>query len=1052
MHGTRLPAVLALAIACGGAAAAAHQVVLPHAAPNPVRFGADRIRAAFDARDEDVRVVEPDDGEPGDGLRVEIVIQTGSRDPEESYRILRPNQRTVRVAAGDPVGAMYGCFDVAEQIEFSDEPVSFDRVRPRARTPFLRLRADNPFITLGEDNTISPWFYDEAYWTAYIRQLALNRYNVLDLHAMYQIVQTGFPNAYPYFIGLDAFPESAAPGEDIERNLRILNRIIEIAADHGVRVALMNYSAHFPGTFRPKLENAVLERVDSAIDFDWQDQGPGDPVGNDEFSARWTGELLAPVSGTYTLRVESDDGVRLWIDDELVADEWSEHAVETCEARVDLAADRPAPFRAEYFEARGDAVVRVSWIRPGRDEPEIIPPSAFRHRGPEGPYAPGLAAVYFSEDTSRDLVRITRACVSAMIDRCPGLWMLGFRVGESGQPEDFYRRAYLPAFAGAGRPIRLYTRTWLAKQDDLARIADGFPGLFAVEIKYNGEHLGAPYHAIQDYGHSYSYQNYLDLPRGWEIVWQIRCNGTHRLFRWTDPEFMRATVRSCRLGDAWGFTMEPVTAYYSQDPADYYRHPSEVPFAWMFEKHWAWYLCWGRLAYDPDTPDEVFRLRFRERFGAGTGNAAYATLLSMSRIVPAIYRAHAPSADHRGMAPEFENGNNNRDVLRFAETRPLDRHTHLSPLDYARMRLAGRVSGCITPVEAAGDLERASDETLAHARGLESLAADNGEVRDLVHDARCLAHLGAYHAEKLRGAVDVAFLVETGDLTRAVSARRHLERAREAWARLAATAEDRYRPLLDTLRMHTQEFTWTAEGAKLERQDLGWLDARVAGILAAPGVVGGHVPPARAAPGASIEIVAGVRAPEGTTMHADWRIDANAPWDRLAFDRTGDHAWSGSIPLPEGADGRTLHYRIVAAKPDVPETILGPGKEYRVPVTSDDIPPRIPWVRARPMRRNGFLRIRAEVEDNARVREVLLLHKVLPTGEGRRWVATPMHLEGAGLRRQGSAEIPLTPHGLLYAVEAVDEAGNVTRWPDPRNDSPPYRVVDPFPPPPDPGA
>lgn len=1039
--------LLVCLIACG--ATAAHRIVLPSGAAKPVRFGADEIGGALVARGEEVVVTEGDRDDDPTALRVEIVIEPDASHPEESYRILRPADRVVRIAAGDAVGAMYGCFDVAEQIEFAEGDRPNDWVRPRSREPFLRLRADNPFITLSEDNTISPWFYDEAFWTAYIRQLALNRYNLLDLHAMYQIVQTGFPNAYPYFIELDAFPDASAPGEDVERNLRMLNRVIEIAADHGVRVALMNYSANFRTASRPKLENTVLRRVDGTIDFDWKEGGPGTPVANDEFSVRWTGQLVAPVSGTFTLRVESDDGVRIRIDDELVVDEWTEHTPETYEARVELEADRPAPFRAEFFEARGGALVRLSWIRPDGDEPEIIPESAFRHQGPDGGYAPGLAAAYFSEDMSGDLVAITRACVSAMIERCPDLRMLGFRVGESGQPEDFYRQAYLPAFSLAERPIRLYTRTWLAKQEDLAKIAAEFPGLFAVEIKYNGEHLGAPYHAIQDYGHSYSYQNYLDLPRDWEIVWQIRCNGTHRLFRWTDPEFMRRTVRSCRLGDGWGFTMEPVTAYYSQDPADYYRDPSQAPFRWMFERHWPWYLCWGRLAYDPETPDEIFRRIFRARFGGQAGDAAYDTLVSMSRIIPTIYQAHAPSADHRGMAPEFENGNNNRDVLRFADTRPLDRHTHLSPRDYARMRLAGEVSGHITPLEVADSLDRASEETLVYAHSLETRAASlDGEEalasRDLAHDATCLAHLASYYADKLRGAVDVSFLVETGDLTRVAPARHSLERARAAWARLAATADRRYLPLLDTLRMHTREFTWSAEGAKLDEQDLGWLDARTAELLARPGVVGGHVPPRRAAPGEPFTIAAGIRVPDGTTVHVRWRFDEAESWSSAPLAPAADHAWSGSIDIPAGSAGQTLRYAIVAVEADGDETILGAEGGYSAPVADDVAPPTIHWVRAQPMRTDGLLRVRTDADDDGGLREIRLLHKVLPTGDGRDWQTVLMKREGEGPRRGWVAEIPVSPHGVLYAVEAVDEAGNVTRRPDPRTESPPYRIVEPF--------
>ncbi|HMN95339.1 MAG TPA: right-handed parallel beta-helix repeat-containing protein [Phycisphaerales bacterium] len=63
--------------------------------------------------------------------------------------------------------------------------------------------------------------------------------------------------------------------------------------------------------------------------------------------------------GTYELEVTSDDGVRVWIDDRLVIDDWTWHAPRT--ERVEVAFDRPtaASLRVEHFELDGHAVLRV---------------------------------------------------------------------------------------------------------------------------------------------------------------------------------------------------------------------------------------------------------------------------------------------------------------------------------------------------------------------------------------------------------------------------------------------------------------------------------------------------------------------------------------------------------------------------------------------------------------------------------------------------------------------------------------------------------------------
>ena len=66
----------------------------------------------------------------------------------------------------------------------------------------------------------------------------------------------------------------------------------------------------------------TLERVDPLVDFDWVRNGPGRPIREDDFTARWTGFLQPLGSDTYTVEAEADDGVRVWIDDDLVVDRW----------------------------------------------------------------------------------------------------------------------------------------------------------------------------------------------------------------------------------------------------------------------------------------------------------------------------------------------------------------------------------------------------------------------------------------------------------------------------------------------------------------------------------------------------------------------------------------------------------------------------------------------------------------------------------------------------------------------------------------------------------
>ncbi len=116
----------------------------------------------------------------------------------------------------------------------------------------------------------------------------------------------------------------------------------------------------------------VIDRVDAAIDFDWGDGSPGEGLGVDRFSIRWTGQLVPASSGTHTIISETDDGVRVWIGDALVLDDWNGHFVTRNEASVELVAGVPVAIRVEYFELDLGSSARLKWSSPTLAE-EVIP-------------------------------------------------------------------------------------------------------------------------------------------------------------------------------------------------------------------------------------------------------------------------------------------------------------------------------------------------------------------------------------------------------------------------------------------------------------------------------------------------------------------------------------------------------------------------------------------------------------------------------------------------------------------------------------------------------
>ncbi|MFZ0544481.1 MAG: PA14 domain-containing protein, partial [Candidatus Promineifilaceae bacterium] len=103
----------------------------------------------------------------------------------------------------------------------------------------------------------------------------------------------------------------------------------------------------------------VFERSEAAIDYNWGNGSPDSHVNVDDFSARWT-RYLDLAAGTYRFTVNSDDGIRLWVDSTLLFNDWSDHSLHVATADIALGAGHHQ-VKVEYYEHTGLAVARVSW-------------------------------------------------------------------------------------------------------------------------------------------------------------------------------------------------------------------------------------------------------------------------------------------------------------------------------------------------------------------------------------------------------------------------------------------------------------------------------------------------------------------------------------------------------------------------------------------------------------------------------------------------------------------------------------------------------------------
>lgn len=123
------------------------------------------------------------------------------------------------------------------------------------------------------------------------------------------------------------------------------------------------------------LDSAVqVSRVDSNIDFNWSTEAPASTIDRELFSVRWRGEIEIPATDTYTFTTRSNDGSRVYVNDQLVVNDWGTHVARDTSGTIDLEAGA-YPIVVEYMQDGANASIVVSWessLIPKQPIPSVV--------------------------------------------------------------------------------------------------------------------------------------------------------------------------------------------------------------------------------------------------------------------------------------------------------------------------------------------------------------------------------------------------------------------------------------------------------------------------------------------------------------------------------------------------------------------------------------------------------------------------------------------------------------------------------------------------------
>jgi serine/threonine protein kinase len=133
------------------------------------------------------------------------------------------------------------------------------------------------------------------------------------------------------------------------------------------------------GTYFPNKELSApfsFSHLDAAINFTTWASNPPIPGVPSNYSVRWTGFVVPLYTDTYIFITNSDDGVRLVVNNQLIIDNWTDHGATPNQGTISLTAGKRYAITLEYYQGGGDAIIQLSW-QSAKQRLQIIPKTQF---------------------------------------------------------------------------------------------------------------------------------------------------------------------------------------------------------------------------------------------------------------------------------------------------------------------------------------------------------------------------------------------------------------------------------------------------------------------------------------------------------------------------------------------------------------------------------------------------------------------------------------------------------------------------------------------------
>ena len=426
---------------------------------------------------------------------------------------------------------------------------------------------------------------------------------------------------------------------------------------------------------------------------------------------------------------------------------------------------------------------------------------------------------FIDGDTSEIVKRYTRECVTQVLKEYPDLTGFGLTLGEGmggmtpQQREDWMKATIIEGMRLAGRKTKLVhripfssttgslgitsidTEKLTRKSIEQEGALDFIDGPVWADLKYNWSHAHSTPTLVKVHGGKL-YDTYFNPdPTAYKITWTAR-NEDFFCLRWGVPDFVRAHINTNSQSYVGGYFLGSETYIPAKD---YFTVPGgPVDWTYAFERQWLFYKIWGRILYDPATPDAVFKNEFVRRYGSTATPLLEAYALASStplRLASAFDFTWDFSLYSEGMMAHDAQKNVSYISVNQLITQSVLDPSYVSVQDYVEKTLAGHTfpDTSMTPLRLATLLEKDCRRALSLVKPIKT--ANNRSLLYEVSDVKTWAFLGLHLAQKLRGAVALHTYRQMGQPEQRQQAVRHLKTALDHWDEVVAITRPLYKDM-----------------------------------------------------------------------------------------------------------------------------------------------------------------------------------------------------------------------------------------------------------------